>query len=98
MSIAIFSHSSRVIEAVREIKRRHPETQVIAGNVLKALGAIDELMKDLPGDEREVYELAAAELEDKARVTSITAASIIAGRDTGLGQFGESDALLTPAA
>ncbi|MCA1633068.1 MAG: IMP dehydrogenase [Acidobacteria bacterium] len=26
-------HSSRVIEAVREIKRRHPETQVIAGNV-----------------------------------------------------------------
>src|SRR5919112_331663 len=26
-------HSSRVIEAVREIKRRHPDTQVIAGNV-----------------------------------------------------------------
>ncbi|HEX8853668.1 MAG TPA: IMP dehydrogenase [Pyrinomonadaceae bacterium] len=26
-------HSSRVIEAVREIKRRHPETQLIAGNV-----------------------------------------------------------------
>ena len=26
-------HSSRVIEAVKEIKRRHPETQVIAGNV-----------------------------------------------------------------
>jgi IMP dehydrogenase len=26
-------HSSRVIEAVREIKRRHPETQVVAGNV-----------------------------------------------------------------
>lgn len=26
-------HSSRVIEAVREIKRRHPETQLIAGNI-----------------------------------------------------------------
>jgi IMP dehydrogenase len=26
-------HSTRVIEAVREIKRRHPDTQVIAGNV-----------------------------------------------------------------
>ena len=26
-------HSSRVIEAVREIKKRHPETDVIAGNV-----------------------------------------------------------------
>jgi IMP dehydrogenase len=26
-------HSSRVIEAVRDIKRRHPETQLIAGNV-----------------------------------------------------------------
>ncbi|MGB7922317.1 MAG: IMP dehydrogenase [Pyrinomonadaceae bacterium] len=26
-------HSSRVIEAVREIKRRHPDTQLIAGNV-----------------------------------------------------------------
>src|ERR687888_831572 len=26
-------HSLRVIEAVREIKRRHPETQIIAGNV-----------------------------------------------------------------
>jgi IMP dehydrogenase len=26
-------HSSRVIEAVREVKRRHPDTQVIAGNV-----------------------------------------------------------------
>ncbi|MCA1593275.1 MAG: IMP dehydrogenase [Acidobacteria bacterium] len=26
-------HSSRVVEAVREIKRRHPETQVVAGNV-----------------------------------------------------------------
>ncbi|HVF57714.1 MAG TPA: IMP dehydrogenase [Pyrinomonadaceae bacterium] len=26
-------HSSRVIEAVREIKRRHPETQLVAGNV-----------------------------------------------------------------
>jgi IMP dehydrogenase len=26
-------HSSRVIEAVREMKRRHPDTQLIAGNV-----------------------------------------------------------------
>ncbi|HEX6623401.1 MAG TPA: IMP dehydrogenase, partial [Pyrinomonadaceae bacterium] len=26
-------HSTRVIEAVRDIKRRHPETQLIAGNV-----------------------------------------------------------------
>src|SRR5215213_10549889 len=26
-------HSSRVVEAVRDIKRRHPETQLIAGNV-----------------------------------------------------------------
>ncbi len=26
-------HSSRVIEAVRDIKRRHPDTQLIAGNV-----------------------------------------------------------------
>src|ERR671915_1604560 len=32
-------HSSRVIEAVREIKRRHPETQVIAGNVATTAGA-----------------------------------------------------------
>src|SRR5215204_6385675 len=31
-------HSSRVIEAVREIKRRHPETQVIAGNIATAEG------------------------------------------------------------
>ncbi|HYY94701.1 MAG TPA: IMP dehydrogenase [Pyrinomonadaceae bacterium] len=31
-------HSSRVIEAVREIKRRHPETQVIAGNVATGEG------------------------------------------------------------
>jgi IMP dehydrogenase len=31
-------HSSRVIEAVREIKRRHPETQLIAGNVATAEG------------------------------------------------------------
>jgi IMP dehydrogenase len=29
-------HSSRVIEAVREIKRRHPDTQLIAGNVATA--------------------------------------------------------------
>jgi IMP dehydrogenase len=31
-------HSSRVIEAVREVKRRHPDTQVIAGNVATAEG------------------------------------------------------------
>jgi IMP dehydrogenase len=31
-------HSTRVIEAVREIKRRHPDTQVIAGNVATAEG------------------------------------------------------------
>ena len=32
-------HSSRVIEAVREIKQRHPETELIAGNVGTAEGA-----------------------------------------------------------
>src|SRR3989449_9780091 len=32
-------HSSRVIEAVREIKRRYPETELIAGNVGTADGA-----------------------------------------------------------
>src|ERR687895_303931 len=31
-------HSSRVVEAVREIKRRYPETQLIAGNVATAEG------------------------------------------------------------
>ncbi|HEX7315473.1 MAG TPA: IMP dehydrogenase [Pyrinomonadaceae bacterium] len=31
-------HSSRVVEAVREIRRRHPETQLIAGNVATAEG------------------------------------------------------------
>ncbi|HVF42853.1 MAG TPA: IMP dehydrogenase [Pyrinomonadaceae bacterium] len=31
-------HSTRVIEAVREVKRRHPETQVIAGNVATGEG------------------------------------------------------------
>jgi IMP dehydrogenase len=31
-------HSLRVIEAVREIKRRHPETQIIAGNVATGEG------------------------------------------------------------
>jgi IMP dehydrogenase len=31
-------HSTRVIEAVREVKRRHPDTQVIAGNVATAEG------------------------------------------------------------
>jgi IMP dehydrogenase len=31
-------HSTRVIEAVREVKRRHPETQIIAGNVATAEG------------------------------------------------------------
>src|SRR5437870_6440160 len=34
-------HSSRVIEAVREIKRRHPDTQLIAGNVGTGEGARD---------------------------------------------------------
>jgi IMP dehydrogenase len=37
-------HSSRVIEAVKEIKRRHPETQVIAGNVATGDGT-RELIK-----------------------------------------------------
>jgi len=32
-------HSSRVINAVREIKRRHPETDLIAGNVGTTVGA-----------------------------------------------------------
>ena len=32
-------HSSRVIEAVREIKRRHADTQLIAGNVATTEGA-----------------------------------------------------------
>ena len=32
-------HSSRVIEAVREIKLRHPDTQLIAGNVGTGAGA-----------------------------------------------------------
>ncbi len=31
-------HSSRVIDAVREVKRRHPDTQIIAGNVATAEG------------------------------------------------------------
>src|SRR5438067_11200880 len=31
-------HSTRVVEAVREIKRRHPDTQVIAGNVATGEG------------------------------------------------------------
>ncbi|HLM58029.1 MAG TPA: IMP dehydrogenase [Pyrinomonadaceae bacterium] len=31
-------HSSRVIEAVRDIKRRHPDTQLIAGNVATGEG------------------------------------------------------------
>ncbi len=31
-------HSSRVIDAVREIKRRHPDTQLIAGNVATGEG------------------------------------------------------------
>ncbi|HEY9286118.1 MAG TPA: IMP dehydrogenase [Pyrinomonadaceae bacterium] len=31
-------HSSRVVEAVREIKRRHPETQLVAGNVATSEG------------------------------------------------------------
>src|SRR5437763_2021031 len=31
-------HSTRVIEAVREIKRRHPDTQLVAGNVATTEG------------------------------------------------------------
>jgi IMP dehydrogenase len=31
-------HSTRVVEAVREVKRRHPDTQVIAGNVATGEG------------------------------------------------------------
>jgi IMP dehydrogenase len=31
-------HSSRVVEAVREIRRRHPDTQLIAGNVATSEG------------------------------------------------------------
>jgi IMP dehydrogenase len=34
-------HSSRVIDAVREIKRRHPDTQLIAGNVATGDGTRD---------------------------------------------------------
>lgn len=34
-------HSSRVIEAVRQIKRRYPETQLVAGNVGTGDGARD---------------------------------------------------------
>ncbi|MBD0369283.1 MAG: IMP dehydrogenase [Pyrinomonadaceae bacterium] len=32
-------HSSRVVEAVREIKRRHPDTQLVAGNIATTEGA-----------------------------------------------------------
>jgi IMP dehydrogenase len=32
-------HSSRVVEAVKQIKRRHPDTQLIAGNVATGDGA-----------------------------------------------------------
>ena len=32
-------HSTRVIEAIREIKRRHPGTDLIAGNVGTTAGA-----------------------------------------------------------
>ncbi|HEV3470440.1 MAG TPA: IMP dehydrogenase [Pyrinomonadaceae bacterium] len=31
-------HSSRVVEAVRELKRRHPDTQLVAGNVATGEG------------------------------------------------------------
>jgi IMP dehydrogenase len=31
-------HSSRVVEAVREIRRRHPDTQLIAGNIATSEG------------------------------------------------------------
>src|ERR687883_248811 len=41
-------HSSRVIEAVREIKRRHAETQVIAGNVATAEGARELIDAGVP--------------------------------------------------
>ena len=74
---------AQLAEADALVVERPRRAQVLAANVLKALGAIEELLGDLPADEREVYELAAAELEDKARVTSITAASIIAGRQPG---------------
>jgi IMP dehydrogenase len=37
-------HSSRVIDAVREIKKRHPETDLIAGNVGTTAGT-DELIE-----------------------------------------------------
>lgn len=32
-------HSTRVVDAVREIKRRHPETQLVAGNIATTEGA-----------------------------------------------------------
>ncbi|HEX8174446.1 MAG TPA: IMP dehydrogenase [Pyrinomonadaceae bacterium] len=32
-------HSTRVVEAVREIKRRHPDTQLVAGNIATTVGA-----------------------------------------------------------
>ena len=32
-------HSTRVVEAVREIKRRHPDTQLVAGNIATTEGA-----------------------------------------------------------
>jgi IMP dehydrogenase len=34
-------HSSRVVDAVREIKRRHPDTQLMAGNVATGEGAAE---------------------------------------------------------
>src|SRR6266516_416725 len=42
-------HSSRVIDAVREIKRRHPDTQLIAGNVGTGEGARDLINAGVDG-------------------------------------------------
>src|SRR5881628_1783078 len=43
-------HSSRVIEAVREVKRRHPDTQVIAGNVATGGGARELIQPGVDAD------------------------------------------------
>ena len=42
-------HSSRVIDAVREIKRQHPDTQLIAGNVGTGEGARDLINAGVDG-------------------------------------------------
>src|SRR5215213_3024746 len=41
-------HSSRVIDAVREIKKRHPETDLIAGNVGTTAGAQELIDAGVP--------------------------------------------------